>query len=166
MQIAMVAGIAGIRRKDGFDGAAVGVTANDDVADVEDFDGVFDSGGNAAWHLALRRNDVAHGAAEEHVAGLGLEDQVGNDARVGAGDEEDVGLLAVGEKVKLILPLREDVAAEAGIALEETFHQGSVYGRLRNSKAGQEEIFVGGQNFLPHSGLWQHASDFYGPGHG
>jgi len=116
-------------------------------ADVEDFDSVFDSGGNAAWHLALRRNDVAHGAAEEHVAGLGLEDQVGNDARVGAGDEEDVGLLAVGEKVKLILPLREDVAAEAGIALEETFHQGSVYGRLRNSKAGQRKSLAADRTF-------------------
>ena len=121
-EVAAHGGIAGIGRQNGFDGSAVGVAADDDVADAENFDCVFDGRGNAASHGALRRNDVAGGAAEEHVAGLGLEDEVGDDARVGAGNEEDVGLLDVGEEVEVVLHAGEDIAAEAGVALEKMFH--------------------------------------------
>jgi len=106
----------------GFEGAAVGVAADDDMADVEDFDGVFDGGGDAAGHGAVGRANVARGAAEEHVARLGLEDEVGDDAGVSTGDEEDVGLLQFGEKVELVLHAGEDFAAEFSVTVEEALH--------------------------------------------
>ena len=70
----------------------------------------------------MGRDDVASGAAQEHVAGFGLEDEGGNDAGIGAGDEEDIGLLHVGQKVELVLHAGEHFAAEAGVAVEETLH--------------------------------------------
>ena len=75
----------------------------------EHFDGILDRRGNAASHHAVRRNDVADGAAEEHVAGFGLQDQIGNDARVGTGDEEGVGRLTIGEEAEALLLAGKDL---------------------------------------------------------
>jgi hypothetical protein len=91
----------------GFEGAAVGVAADDGVFYVQDFDGVLDGGG------ARRRrrlpagdgDDVAGVAGDEEVAGAGLEDEVGDDAGVRAGDEEPLGGLHLGEQVELRLLL-------------------------------------------------------------
>jgi len=70
----------------------------------------------------MRGNDVAGIATEEEVAGLGLEDEAGNDAGVGAGDEEGLGCLTVSQQMEVILPARKDVTAEAGIAPEKALH--------------------------------------------
>src|SRR5690606_4935634 len=43
----------------GFHGTAIGVTADDDVLDAEGDHGIFDGGGNATHHLAVREDDVA-----------------------------------------------------------------------------------------------------------
>jgi len=125
-QVAADAGVVRVGRKDSFDGAAVGVAANDNVTDVEDFDGVLDGGGDAAGHGAVGRDDVANDAAEEHVAGLGLEDEVGHDAGVGAGDEQNVRVLAVGEEMEAVFMGGEGLGAEFSIAGEETLHFVSV----------------------------------------
>ena len=127
-QLAVIALLAarmrGIRGQDGLDGAAVGMATDNDVPHVQDLDRVLDRRRDAAGHRAVRRHNVAHSAAQEHIAGLGLENQVRYDARVGAGDEEHVGLLAIGEQAETVAVLREDVAAEAGVALKETLHRG------------------------------------------
>ncbi len=100
------------------------MAADDDVPHVQDLDGVLDGGRDAAGHGAVGRDNIADGAAQEHVAGLGLENQIGDDARVGAGDEEHVGLLALCEEAEAVAMLRKDVATEAGVALKETLHRG------------------------------------------
>ena len=92
------------------------------MLDVEDSDGVLDGGGDAAGHGSVGRDDVADGAAEEHVAGLGLEDEVRDDAGVGAGDEEDVGFLEFSEEMEVVFESWEDFAAEFGVAGEEALH--------------------------------------------
>ncbi len=121
-QVAGGAGVGGIGQN-GLDRSAIGVATDDDVVDVEDFDGVLDGGGDAAGHGAVGGDDIAGGAAEEHVAGLGLEDEVGDDAGVGAGDEEGVRLLHVGQEMELVLHGGEDFAAELFVAGEETVHR-------------------------------------------
>jgi hypothetical protein len=102
--------------QDGLDGSAIGVAADDDVLDVEDFDRILDGGGDSARHGAVRRDDVARGAAQEHVSGLSLKDESGYDAGIGAGDEEDIGLLHVGKKMELVLHAGEDFAEELLVA--------------------------------------------------
>ncbi len=68
-------------------GAAVRVSANDDVLHAQCNHCVFQSGGHAAIHLAIRRYDVADVTRDEQVAWRTLGNQFGHDARVGAGDE-------------------------------------------------------------------------------
>src|SRR5690606_41427784 len=72
-----------------FRSAAVRVPADDDVRHLEHHDGVFDRGRDAARHHAVRWHDVAGVAADEKITGLRLGDEIGIDARVRTGDEED-----------------------------------------------------------------------------
>ena len=108
----------------GFEGAAVGVAAEDDVADVEHFDGVLDGGGDAVVAFAGGGDNVAGVAGDEEVAGIGTEDEVGDDAGVGAGDEEPAGALAVGEQLVLLPADGEDLVEEVLMALKKLFHGG------------------------------------------
>src|ERR1700676_2694326 len=71
----------------GLHGAAVGVAADNGFLYLENFDGIFNRGGSAVDVVATYRNDIAGVARNEEVAGTGAEDQIGNDAGVGAGDE-------------------------------------------------------------------------------
>ena len=81
-------------------GPAVGVAAHDDVRHAEDLDRVLDRGRGPAGHRHVR-NDVAHVANDEEIAGLGARDEIGDDARVRAGDEERLRVLAaLGEAAK------------------------------------------------------------------
>jgi hypothetical protein len=75
--------------------AAVGMTADDDVAHAEREHGIFDGRRHAAILRRERRDDIAGIAAHEQVAGLGLHDQLGDDAAVGTGDDQGLGALPV-----------------------------------------------------------------------
>lgn len=108
---------------EGADDAAIGVAADDQVADTKHLDGVFDGGGNAAGGLAGAGNDIAGVAANEEISGLSLEDEIGNDARVGTGDEEILGLLAFGEKMELIATRGKKTCQETLVSLNELLHE-------------------------------------------
>ena len=106
----------------GLEGSAVGVTAEDGVLYFEDFDGVLDGGGDAIDFGAGDGDDVAGVAGDEEVAGLGLEDEVGNDAGVRAGDEQPLGVLDFSEEVEMALLAGEDFVVEALMSFDETVH--------------------------------------------
>jgi hypothetical protein len=106
----------------GFEGSAVGVAAEDDVLDLEDVYGVLDGGRDAVDVAGRDGNDVADAAADEEVAGFGLEDQVGENAGVRAGDEEPLGGLGLGEQVKMVALEGEDFGAEALVSCEQPGH--------------------------------------------
>ena len=107
--------------KGGFERSTVGVAAEDDVLYLQDFYGIFDGGRDAVYVIAADGNDVADAAGEEEISGAGLEDQVGDDAGVRAGDEEPLGGLHLGEEMVLGSLLREDVAEKAAVAFDEGF---------------------------------------------
>ncbi|CAI8774316.1 conserved hypothetical protein [Pseudomonas sp. IT-P260] len=90
-------------------GAAIGVAANDDVLHAQRQYRVFDGGGNAAVHLAIRRYDVADVTGHEQIARRALGDQLGHDARVGTGDEHRPWRLRRGEFLEEFFLLREDL---------------------------------------------------------
>ena len=94
------------------------MAAEDGVFHLEDFDGVFDGGGAAVYVIAGDGDDVARVAGDEKVAGLGLENEIGDDARVGAGDEEILRRLAVGEQMKLIPLMGEDFVVKAPVSFD------------------------------------------------
>src|SRR5262245_51443655 len=82
--------------KDRFDGATVRVAANDDVADLEQLDGIFDCRRDAPENAAVdRRDDVADVAYDEKLARRRVRDEVRHDARIAAGDEECLRPLSV-----------------------------------------------------------------------
>lgn len=84
--------------EDALHGAAIGVAADDDVGDLEDGDGVFDGGRDAAHGgFVVDGGYVAGVAFDEEFAWAGVGDEVGDDAGVRAGDHEGVGLLAFSE---------------------------------------------------------------------
>ncbi len=74
--------------------AALGVSADNNVADFQSTDGELNDSADAAEHLAVSGHHVADVAGDEDLAGAGAGDGVGVDARVGAGDEECVRVLA------------------------------------------------------------------------
>ena len=114
---ALEGGVVGLEQA--LHGAAIGMAADDDVLHAEGDDGVFDDGRDAAHHLAVGGNDVTDVAADEHVARGRLGDHLGDDAAVGAGDEEGVGVLSGGEAGELFALFREDGVGEFGDALEK-----------------------------------------------
>lgn len=72
-----------------FDGSAVGVTADDDLFDLEHADSVFDGGplsGSFAVAVVKRGDQISSISDDEEFSGLGLRDQGWIDARIGAGD--------------------------------------------------------------------------------
>src|SRR5205085_4487835 len=100
--------IRNLRRiEQAFDGAAVRVTADDDVLDAESCDGELDRGRFAASLTGMGRNDVAGVPEDEQVAGLRLREKVRVDAGIGAGDEERLGVLSVSERLEQSLERTE-----------------------------------------------------------
>ncbi len=106
----------------GLHGAAVGVSADDGVAHVEDFNGVLDGGGNAVDVVAGDGDDVADAAGDEEIAGIGAEDEVGHDAGVGAGDEEPCGSLAFSKEMEVTFPGGEDIGEKPFVSFDELLH--------------------------------------------
>src|SRR5258708_39618976 len=96
--------------------SAVGVTADDGMLHFENFTGVLDSGCGAVDFVAGNRDDVAGVAGDEQVAGTGAKNEVRNDARVGACDEEEFGSVALGEQVELASAGGEDIFQKALVA--------------------------------------------------
>ena len=68
-----------------------------DVLDAEHGYSVFNRRGNTARDACMRGHDIACIANDEQIARLGLCDQVGIDARIGAGDEQNFGALPIRE---------------------------------------------------------------------
>lgn len=96
----------GHSREKGCHGAALGVAANDDIADAKGVDGEFNGRGSAVRPGGGfgRRDDIAHIFDDKEVARLTLSDQFGQDPRVGTGDEQGVGILPFpGETVEKLL---------------------------------------------------------------
>ncbi len=110
-----------IGRERAFDDAAIGVAADDDVGNAQDAGGVLDGGGNAAKRIGIQRNNIADDAADEQLAGDGLRQQAGVDARVRAGDEERIGALTHGQFLEEFAAAGIDVALELGDAAQEFF---------------------------------------------
>src|SRR5262245_47277852 len=93
--------------------------ADDDVLDPQTGDGEFNRRSFAAVRGSVGRHDVSRVAKDEQIAGLGLRHKVRVDARIGARDEESVGILPVREpfeqftlrkkliRLKLMNPLNE-----------------------------------------------------------
>lgn len=84
-----------LRVENRLDRPAVRVAADDDVAHVQHLDGVFDRRRYTAQHASVeRRDDVAHVSHDEELTGRGRRDEIGNDARVTARDEERLRALS------------------------------------------------------------------------
>jgi hypothetical protein len=95
------------------------VAADHDLLDAEDLHGVLDRGRLRCGVLeGVRGNDVARGAQLEELAGTGARDQGRYDPGVGAGDEQDVGGLALGEVSELLRAL-----SEAAGVVDEGLHE-------------------------------------------
>jgi len=106
----------------GLQRATVGVAAEDGVLHLQDFDGVFD-GRRAAVHIiGGGGHDVAGVAGDEQIAGPGAEKEIGDDARVRAGDEEKLRRLRLGQKMKLIAAEREDLLVKMLVSCDQTIH--------------------------------------------
>jgi len=80
--------------------AAVGVAAEDDVLYLQHFDCVLDGCGDAVDIIAAYGDDVADAARKKEITGTGLEDEVRQNARVGASDEQGDGSLTVLQAAK------------------------------------------------------------------
>jgi len=78
----------------GADATAAVVAADDDVADLEDIDGVLDDGEDVEVGFC---DDVCDVAVDEDFAGGEAGDLVGGDAGVGASDPEELRTLLMGE---------------------------------------------------------------------
>ncbi|KAF1030978.1 MAG: hypothetical protein GAK37_00990 [Pseudomonas sp.] len=90
-------------------GAAIGMAAHDDVLHAKGQHGVLDGRGHTAVHLPVGRHHVAHVAGHEQVARGALGDQLGHDARVGAGNEHGPRALGRGELLEEFFLLGEDL---------------------------------------------------------
>ena len=108
--------------------AAVRVAAHDDVADAERHHGVLDRRGDTAVVGGIGRHDVARVAADKQVAGLGLHDLLGDDARIRAGNHQRLGRLTMGGKFPEQLTAgRKDGLLEMEDATNEFVHVSSPY---------------------------------------
>ena len=106
-----------------FEGAAVGVAAEDDVSYLKDFYGVFDGGGDAVDVIAADGNHVADAAGEEQVSGAGLKDEVWDDAGVRTGDEKTLRGLHFGEQVEIGALGGKDVPVKTLVTFNQFIHK-------------------------------------------
>jgi hypothetical protein len=103
------------------DGTAMRVATDDDVADAKAVHGILDRRffprGDAAG-----RDDVAGVAEHEQVARFGLGQEARIDARIGAGDEERVRVLAACQSLELTASNLEDAPMEPLDSVQYFFH--------------------------------------------
>jgi len=94
------------------------VAADDSEAHFENFDGVFDSRCASIDVSGGDWDDVAGITGDEEIAGLGLKDEIGENTRVGAGNEEVLRALRLSEEVEMIAARRKGFVAKAFVARE------------------------------------------------
>jgi hypothetical protein len=131
--------VKGFRMERAFHDAAISVAADDDRRDTQNADGIFNGRRDASDGIGIGRHDVTDDAADEEFTGLGLSEQAGVDAGIGAGDEQGVGALVESEFFEEILMLRIDVFLKAGDAAKEFFDshlfQGTIWVFVRSASA-------------------------------
>ena len=98
---------------------AMGVAADDDVLDAESRHGVLDGRCFPSMARTMRRDDVPGIAKDEEIAGLCLRQHGWDDARVGTGDEQGFGVLALRQLLKQPLQRNEIL----GLELMDSFNQ-------------------------------------------
>lgn len=89
------------------------MAADDDHLDLEVGDGVLDDGGGAE---VVGVKDVGDVAVHEDVAGLAVADGGLGYPRVGASYPQDLGRLALGERLEELRRVRLDPLREASVA--------------------------------------------------
>ena len=109
---------------------AFGMSADDDIRHLQHRDRVLDGAGlrQVALRMALmvgRRHQIADIAHGKEVARLGRDHQVGHDPAVGAGDEQGVGRLRVGQIAKPLRVIGQLLLTEFDDSSDE-FSQGGV----------------------------------------
>lgn len=114
-------------------GSAVGMAAHDHITDPQGRDRVFNGCALAAVGRAVGGDDIARVAQDKNFPRFRLHNQVRIHPRIRAGDEENPGLLAVGELGEKILVAAEVLALELAQALDELFH-----GRSRRGLMGAD----------------------------
>lgn len=120
--------------QEGTYGSAIGVAANDDFGDLKDGGGVFDAGGDADEVIAVDGDDVAGIPFDEEFAGGGGGDEAGDDAGIGAGEEEGLGGLAFGEAAEEGLFGGEDMIAKVADTVAELMHDSIIGERKRKAE--------------------------------
>ena len=88
---------------------AIGVATDDQINHAKDAHGVFDGGGDSAQGVWVMRHDVADDPTDEEFPRLGLREEAGIDAGIGAGDKESFRALAEGEFFEQIAMLGVNV---------------------------------------------------------
>ncbi|NVL28128.1 hypothetical protein F2S73_19525 [Pseudomonas syringae pv. actinidiae] len=84
---------------------------------------IFQSGGHAAVHLAIRWHDVADVTRHKKVAWRALSDQFGHDARVSAGNEHGPWRLRSRQFLEQLFLLREDFFTKMNKAIDDMFQR-------------------------------------------
>ena len=101
---------------DGGDAAAAGVTADDDVFDLEMHHAVFEDCGDVD---VVEGHDVGDIAMDKHRARLGAGHLVFADAGIGAADPEHLGLLPQSDRLVVFLIGLEFIGNELAISLQQ-----------------------------------------------
>ena len=118
---------------EGVDAAAGGMSEDDDVLDLQRPDGELD-GGRGAVVVGVGLvggHEVRDVADHDHLPGIGVEDDLGRDAAVHAGDHQDARVLpGLGELGVVVALAPEARVAEAPVALHEAGGQGGGWLRL------------------------------------
>jgi len=120
--------VLGIDVLDGrFDGAAAGMSENDDEWDVEFRDGIL---GAAFDGDAGTVDYIAGDADDEEFANANVKQDFRRDAGIGAGDDDGFGKLGLGErsKIRRATARMEDLAFDEALIAGEKLAQGFVGG--------------------------------------
>src|SRR5690606_21189450 len=100
-------------------GAAVGMTADDDVLDAQGNHRVLDGSGYTAEHLPVGGYDVADVAGHEQITGGTLGNEFGHHPGVCAGDEHRLGGLLERQFVKQLLLVRVDHFMKMHVTIDD-----------------------------------------------
>jgi hypothetical protein len=92
-------------------GAAMGVAAHDDLADIQDVKRIFDGRSRCGAFAAMGRNHVADIAQLEHVAGFCRGQRRRQDAGIRTGDEQALRLLTLACQRLISMPVPSEVTA-------------------------------------------------------
>ena len=107
----------------GVHGTALGMPANDNIANIQNFYGILNGCSFAAKDGPVRRNYVSRIAEQKQVTGFGLGDKIWMDARISTRDEQGHWLLLLGSQLFVkFLVLRMHFVTKFCGAGQDTFH--------------------------------------------